>query len=319
MGLGRGRLDGGDLARPFHGLRETAADRDAGRDTAAAAAPGAGMPRGAGSSSGAGAGAGAPITADTPAVRLAHSYAPLLRPHDRFSHSSAAHVWPLPLPRGLDALHVATSISGSRPRSRGVVGHESSRGTRVMRGGLPVTDPAGLFVELGRLLAVDDLVAVGDALVRDPEILDPRDPRPWITLDELRRTVSAYPRTPGLVTARRALALVRLGAESRPESLLRLLLLRAGFPEPELNPVLVDDRGYRLGRFDLVYREARVIVEYDGDQHRTSTTQYERDIRRLERAREDRWTVLQVRARGLFVDRAETITRVGRALAHRPA
>jgi len=281
-GLGRGRLDGADLDRPFHGVRE--ASREEGPGDAALA------------------------------TRLARSYLPLLRPRDRFSHSSAAHLWPLPLPRGLDELHVSTTRLGCRPRSRGVVGHESSRAGSVSRDGMPVSDPIGLFVELGCLLDHDDLVAVGDALVLDPEVLDPRDPRPWITLDELRAGVAAHPRAPGLALARRALRLVRVGAESRPESLLRLLLRRAGLPAPELNPVLRDRRGRRLGRFDLVYREARVIVEYDGDQHRTSTAQYERDIRRLERAREESWTVLQVRAHGLFVDPADTVARVRNAL-----
>lgn len=281
-GLGRGRLTAKDLVRPFHGVRK--APRDGEADEA------------------------------EDAIRLARSYVPLLRPHDRFSHSCAAHLWPLPLPRGLDELHVSTGHRGCHPRGKGVIGHESSLGMAVLRNGLPVSDPASLFIELGGLLDHDDLVAVGDALVLDPEVLDPRDPRPWVRLDDLRHAVSTCPRTPGLAAARRALALIRVGAESRPESLLRLLLERAGFPEPELNPVLVDDRGRRLGRFDLVYRDARVIVEYDGDQHRTSTTQYERDIRRLERAREAGWTVIQVRARGLWVDPAETIARVGHAL-----
>jgi len=282
-GLGRGRLSGPDLARPFHGVREARPDQD-------------------------------PDPADV-AARLARSYLPLLRPEDRFSHSTAAHLWPLPLPRGLDELHVSTTRHGCRPRSRGVTGHESSHGSPVLRDGLPVSDPVGLFVELGTLLTIDDLVAVGDALVLDPEVLDPRDPRPWITHDELRRGVGAHPRTPGLAAARRALALVRVGAESRPESLLRLLLIRAGLPEPELNQILFDSRDRRLGRFDLVYREARVIVEYDGDQHRTSTVQYDRDIRRLERAREASWAVVQVRARGLLIDPADTVSRVRRALA----
>ena len=98
------------------------------------------------------------------------------------------------------------------------------------------------------------------------------------------------------------------------ETLLRLLLLRAGLPEPELNQELYDDRGRWIGRFDMVHREARVIVESDGDQHREDTTQYELDISRIDRAIAARWTVVRVRARGVFVDPGDTIRRVREAL-----
>lgn len=98
------------------------------------------------------------------------------------------------------------------------------------------------------------------------------------------------------------------------ETLLRLLLVRAGLPEPELNQELFDARGRWIGRFDMVHREARVIVEYDGDQHRKDTRQYELDISRIDRAIAAKWTVVRVRARGVFVDRAETIRRVREAL-----
>ncbi len=181
------------------------------------------------------------------------------------------------------------------------------------RHGLPVSTPIAMFIELATLLSDDDLVAVGDALVLDPAVLDPRDLRPWITLDDLRDGC-AVSRSPGCRRARRAAARVRQGAESREETLLRLLLVAAGLPEPELQVELFDARGF-IGRFDMVYREARVIVEYDGDQHRTSTRQYERDMVRIDRAIDDRWTLVRVRARGLFHARSETVSRVQRALA----
>ena len=61
-------------------------------------------------------------------------------------------------------------------------------------------------------------------------------------------------------------------------------------------------------------REARVIVEYNGDQHRRDTTQYELDIRRIDRAIAAKWTVVRVRVRGIFVDPEDTIRRVRAAL-----
>ena len=270
--VGLGRLRGSDLDRPFHGIRTFTE------------------------------------------VSAALAYAPLLRPNDRFSHTTAADLWPLPLPHHASELtvHVTASPPANRPRGLGVTGHRSSAGSTVRRHGLPVSAPADLFIELGSLLGEEDLVAVGDALILEPEVLDPSDLRPWIRLDDLRAACEVS-RAPGSRRARRAMARLRQGAESRPETLLRLILLAAGLPEPELQVKLFDSRGF-IGRFDMVYREARVIVEYDGDQHRTSTRQYERDMTRLDRAAADKWTVVRVRAPGIFYQRARTVERVKAAL-----
>lgn len=243
----------------------------------------------------------------------ARAFVPLLRPGDRFSHVTAARLWPLPLPAAVHELHVATPRPRNAHRGEGVIGHLSAVSTATARHGFPLSDPLALFIELATLLDEDDLVAVGDALVLEPALLDPSDVRPWITLDDLRAGCLAA-RAHGVRRARRAAAKVRQGAESPMETYLRLLLVRAGLPEPELNQELFDARGRWIGRFDMVYREARVIVEYDGDQHRTSTTQYERDISRIDRAIAARWTVVRVRARGIHVVPGETVRRVREAL-----
>ena len=183
----------------------------------------------------------------------------------------------------------------------------------MFRFGLPVSDAVTLFLELATVLSLDDLVAVGDHLVLDPYLLDPDDPRPWVTPAALRDAAASF-RGRGAVRARGAAALVRLGAESRPETLLRLLLVRAGCPEPQLNVEIRDRGGRFIGRFDLVWPERRVAGEYDGDQHRVSTLQYEKDIRRFDRATEAGWTIIRMRSRGLFRDPAETVARVRGAL-----
>jgi len=244
---------------------------------------------------------------------LAHAYAPLLRPGDRFSHVTAAELWGLPLPRSSGEIHVTATLPSGRPRTAGVQGHVGGRDLSVLREGLPVSAPPALLVELALTLSIDDLVAVGDALVLEPYVFNPRDPRPWVSLDALRAEVSGS-RSPGSRLARRALALNRAGAESRAETHLRLVLGRAGFPEPELNADIRDAQRRWIGRFDIVYREERVIVEYDGDQHRTSTAQYEKDIDRIERVQAAGWVVVRVRARGLLGTPHDTIARVRVAL-----
>jgi len=72
----------------------------------------------------------------------------------------------------------------------------------------------------------------------------------------------------------------------------------------EVNPELFDDVGRFIARADVLFREWRVIVEYDGEQHRVDDRQYEIDQHRLERLRSAGWTVVQVRRRGLFVTQA---------------
>jgi hypothetical protein len=182
-----------------------------------------------------------------------------------------------------------------------------------MRHGLPCSDAVGTFLELATVLELDDLVAVGDHLVLEPRVLDPGDPRPFVSLAKLREAVEGASGR-GVRRARAAAVLVRECVESRPETLLRLLLWRAGLPEPQCGASVTDERGRRIGWFDLVWPEFHVIVEYDGDQHRTSTQQYDTDIRRFDRASDAGHRVIRVRSRGLFTSPTATVERVRTAL-----
>lgn len=197
-GLGTGRLRGPDLLRPFHGVRAV----DEASDLAA----------------------------------RCRSYLPRLRPGQSFSHGTAAEIWGVPLPTVNDRstpLHVSSFAPQRPPRTRGVIGHELRRDrvAPLVRDGLPVADPITTWLQLAASpgLALDDLVAAGDHLVLDPVVLDPGDPRPFVSLDELLDAVQAF-RGRGRRRAMEAAPLVRPGAESRPESLLRLLLVRSDCP-----------------------------------------------------------------------------------------
>lgn len=273
-GVGGGRLRGDDLERPFRGVRR---------------APG------------------------TPAVPF-QLYAPLLRPGDRFSHVTAAFLWDAPLPTSVtDQLHVMAGSGLTRVRGRGVHGHGGAAGTSTARREVPCSDATTTFLELATMLDLDDLVAVGDHLVLTPRVLDPLEDRPYVTLSALQQAARAASGR-GVRRARRAAELVREGSESRPETLLRLLIHRAGLPEPVCGAAVVDARGDHIGWFDLVWPEAQTIVEYDGDQHRTSTWQYEKDITRFDRASGAGFRVIRVRSRGLFVTPEHTVDRIRDAL-----
>jgi len=235
-----------------------------------------------------------------------------LRPHDRLSHASAALVYGAPLPRSANGgLHISAPLESAKIRRTGVISHRDTEPRQVVRG-IPVSGPETLFVELGETLAVDDLVAIGDFLVLDPRFREPG--RPWTTIGALQTATRAKRR--GVVRAREALELVRDGVESPMETALRLMLLREGLPEPVCGYELVTSRREWVGWFDLAWPEARVLGEYDGDEHRTSDVQYERDIRRYDLAHEDGWRTVRVRKAGMRrANRAETVARFRRALA----
>lgn len=74
---------------------------------------------------------------------------------------------------------------------------------------------------------------------------------------------------------------------------LRLCLVLAGLPMPECNLIIGDDRG-PMGRVDLVYVAYKLIIEYEGDQHRTDRNQWNADIDRHEDFARDHWTLIRV-------------------------
>ncbi|MEY2848036.1 MAG: hypothetical protein RI885_701 [Actinomycetota bacterium] len=287
-GIGRGRLRSRDLAAPFRGARVPASTK--------------------------------PPASDRVEVHVrwrCEALAPVLTGSQFFSHTTAAHLWGCPFesPQHSDDLHVSTLPPIRAARRDGVVGHQVGAEVRVIqRSGLRVADPASVFLQLAGMLPLDELVAAGDHLILDPRVLDPRDLRPYVTLGQLRERLGGWSGR-GRRRAMQALDLMRVGADSRPETLLRLLLAEAGCPEPEVNPELRGIRRPWTHWADLVYRDRHVIVEYDGDQHRTDRRQYDEDIRRFEDFADDGWRVVRVRARGLFRDPADTVSRVRSALS----
>ena len=127
-----------------------------------------------------------------------------------------------------------------------------------------------------------NLVTVGDWLLR----------RRRSTLVRLHSAVQTYPGR-GVVHARRAVMLVRERVDSPRETWLRLCLVLAGLPMPECNLVIGDDQG-PMGRVDLVYLAYKLIIEYEGDQHRTDRNQWNADIDRHEDFARDNWTLIRV-------------------------
>lgn len=72
----------------------------------------------------------------------------------------------------------------------------------------------------------------------------------------------------GIRRLRRAVGLADARAESPMETRLRLELLSARLPWPDLQVDLHDSLGRFLGRADLYYEDVQLVIEFDGQIHR---------------------------------------------------
>jgi hypothetical protein len=78
------------------------------------------------------------------------------------------------------------------------------------------------------------------------------------------------------------------------ESCARVIFHEAGLPRPEINvEVFADDGSGFLGEFDFVWRAARVAAEYQGGHH-ADRRQRAQDSAKLQCARDEGWTVLEI-------------------------
>ena len=258
-------------------------------------------------------GARAEVEPATYGERIA-AFAAVMRPGEFFSHATAAHLLRLPDRRATETtpLHVSVAPPMRAARRVGVKAHHLwDEGVSVVDAGYPTTDPASTFCHLADSRSLDELVVLGDALVRPDE--EGRRHGLRVDLEILAARTARY-RGRGGRRAREAIGFVRVGSESPKETLLRLLLIRAGLPEPELNVELYDADGVFVARVDLLYRDQWVVVEYDGDQHRTDIRQYERDIARSEAIQALGYRHIRVRLSGLLEYPEATAARVRRAL-----
>ncbi|MHC6592100.1 endonuclease domain-containing protein [Arthrobacter sp. C152] len=158
-----------------------------------------------------------------------------------------------------------------------------------------------------------DLVAMGDELIRQPRPdLEEGRESPYATIEELRSLIDGHPNLQGVVRARNALDLMRVGSDSAPETFLRLAMLNAGLPEPELQLKLRPEDS-RSPSCDLGFRLRRIAIQYDGGHHL-------RERQRISDRRRDRsfdaagWTVVIIDKADQEDDFAPAIKKIKRAL-----
>jgi hypothetical protein len=236
-----------------------------------------------------------------------------MRPDAFFSHVTAALMLGLPVPgrlARLRPLHVGCAAPGRAMVAADVVGHSMriAADDLVERGFLLLTGPARTWLDLAALLTLHELVAVGDRLLQWRS--------PMVTPGELTHALDGYQSRIGISRARAALPLLRSRSESPRESVLRVIIVLAGLPEPECNYIVFAEDGTFLARGDLVYPEYKMLLEYQGDQHRTDRSQWRSDIRRVGRLEDHGWQVLQFTDDDLR-DPSALVARVERRLRSR--
>jgi len=214
--------------------------------------------------------------------------------------ATAALLWGCPLPLALQnelKIHLAKISGGARPVRNGVSGHRLTlRGTDVVEfDGVPVTSPARTWLDLAAVLDLEDLVAAADYFICTQSRSFGPKKEALCSPGDLAEQVRSAPGARGIRKARQALELCRVGADSAPETQLRLAIGRLRLPEPTLRYVVQDPRGRELAWPDVAFPDFKVAVNYDG-RHHLEERQRESDIRRDESIAAIGWASVTVTA-----------------------
>jgi hypothetical protein len=244
---------------------------------------------------------------------------------------SAARIWNAPLPPRLSEdwrIHLARRHGSSMPRRANVVGHLLTLlpDEAVELDGVRLTSPARTWLDLAAVLGVDELVALGDSMVCGHGPAHPFPRRALCSVADLREMADRHAGRRGVRRARAAVELVRVGADSAPETQMRLALVRAGLPEPVLNHVVWGEpdwgespRGREAAPAlwpDAAYPRWRIALQYEGAHH-NGADQYLRDIRRADTTARFGWLELRISRLDLAGDRPAVVRKVRAALESR--
>lgn len=234
--------------------------------------------------------------------------------------ASAAFAYGLPVDRPKE-LEVAVIAPQRAPRGVGVKGRQIAEHlvTTRMVDGILISDPASTWAMLGQKLSERQLIKIGDAIVQIPRDQYGRQlpEKQLATLDDLRAALEASVQRPGYRKLSRAFRRIRVGSSSVLETDYRLDAEYAGLPEPELDAEVFDRNGRRIGISEFTYEKYMVAVEIDGDHHRTSRTQWNRDIEKSHDYAEAGWEVVRLTSKHLQGEHPVGIEMVARVLTRR--
>lgn len=214
-------------------------------------------------------------------------------------------------PGDVEPLHVVAPHRSLRSTRAGIVWHFCGQPslTTERHHGLLVTSAAQTWLHLSHLLTADELVVLGDAMLRRA--------RHVTSPEELRALTDSTHKMRGLAKARVALDLIRAGTDSSMETRARLLLAHAGLPCPVVNRAAVDEEGRFLALPDMSYPAQRIAIEYDGDVHHTDPTTWRRDVERRQRLDAAGWIIITATADDVLRYPDRFVARVRSALQKR--
>jgi len=174
----------------------------------------------------------------------------------------------------------------SRTKRRGVDGRSRDLSERdvMILDGLKVTTPLRTALDLGCGLPRHRALGVIDQFMR----------KHGLSLEMLRIELPRYAGRRGVVQLRALVQVADPRSESMRESWIRLDIIDAGLPAPELQHWIEID-GVPTYRLDLAYPKHRVAIEYDGEEfHRRTPEQIEHDQERRDWLCAHGWTVIVV-------------------------
>jgi hypothetical protein len=204
-----------------------------------------------------------------------------------FSHFTAAELYGVPIERD-SKLHISIRAE-VEPRMRGLVAHRVlDLGDVWTVRGLPTTSPGRTFVDLASKLDIVSLVGAGDVLARRSSSA------------EIDRAISLAPGRRGVRLAREARALINPASKSIMETRTRLLLVFAGIPAFDVNRPAIGLNGRQFAEPDLGRHDVLVAVEIEGGHHQSDPLQWERDIGRDARYRDNGWYLIKVTKYDIF-------------------
>ncbi|MDG4809047.1 hypothetical protein O7634_20050 [Micromonospora sp. WMMD1120] len=237
---------------------------------------------------------------------------------------AAAARWVLPsgvviAGRSAAALYGAASVATHEPLDvlvpsgqrfgpvAGFVVHSSQLAATdiALRQEIPLTTPTRTCWDLAQWLPTEEAVAIVDHLASHR----------LVAVSELRTESRSRVGNRGWRRLARVAELADAGAESTPESLLRVRIVLAGLPAP-VTQFIVERDGRFVARLDLAWPDLKVAVEYDGLWH-DDPEQFHRDRRRLNRLVGADWIVLHVTAKRFREDFDAFLSELRQALHSR--
>lgn len=189
-------------------------------------------------------------------------------------------------------VEVLVDVRREPPRRPGLVAHQSTlpdQDVEVIRG-LPVTSGVRTAVDLARYRPRTEGVVALDALAHAGHC-------------RLEQVTAVLPSLRGRRGVRRLALAVSLAdprSESPMETRLRLVIVDAGLPTPDIQCEVLDRWGEVMARLDLAYPHCRLGIEYDGRIVHSAALAFSRDRERQNELLLAGWTLLRFVARDVL-------------------